>query len=62
MENSDMAKSWEKPILIILVRNRPEENILTMCKTNTAALGADSKNNQCQVGNCQNECLVLSST
>jgi hypothetical protein len=30
-------KHWEKPKLIVLFRGRPEEAVLQVCKSNTAA-------------------------
>ena len=30
-----ILKKWQKPELIILVRNQPEENVLASCKTAT---------------------------
>jgi len=26
-------KTWQKPLLIVLVRSNPEETVLTVCKT-----------------------------
>jgi hypothetical protein len=36
-------KPWQKPELIVLVRNHPEEAVLTVCKAglNTSAPGTD---------------------
>jgi len=28
-----MKKPWKKPLLIVLARGKPEENVLTTCKT-----------------------------
>ena len=30
-----MKKKWETPKLVVLVRGRPEESILTACKNNS---------------------------
>ena len=34
-----MKKQWEKPELIILTRSKPEEAVLTACKSNPQTLG-----------------------
>jgi hypothetical protein len=31
---TDRKKAWITPELIVLVRNKPEEQVLTSCKTN----------------------------
>ena len=36
-----MKKKWKKPALRIIVRNKPEEAVLTGCKTNTQPNGPD---------------------
>ena len=41
-------KAWEKPKLIVLVRNRPEEAVLGACKYFHVS-GAQSGFNGCQV-------------
>ncbi len=32
MNSSPRKKVWEKPVLTVLVRSRPEEQVLTACK------------------------------
>jgi hypothetical protein len=39
--DSKVRKEWEKPQLIILVRGRPEEAVLTACKSSGAGPGTD---------------------
>jgi hypothetical protein len=48
-----MKKKWSSPTLIILLKGRPEENVLAMCKYNKAPLGsggvqADTLGHGCQ--------------
>lgn len=31
-----MKKTWSKPVLTVLLRGRPEENVLIACKTLTS--------------------------
>lgn len=40
-------KTWQKPQLIVLVRNRPEEAILTFCKGDSSGTGSQSTNLGC---------------
>ena len=43
----ESKKKWEKPKLIILVRTRPEERVLTSCKTIDTTLGPGSSYSSC---------------
>lgn len=59
-DNLEMTKSlWNKPVLTILVRNNPEENILTACKMRNAA-GPNNGNFSCLIdqGNICNFCAI----
>lgn len=47
-------KTWQKPKLIILVRGRPEEMVLSACKTSTSSGAAGSKNVGCTRAPCRN--------
>jgi len=42
-------KTWEKPTLIVLVRGKPQEAIMTVCKTppENQGFGAGSVHNAC---------------
>ena len=40
-------KAWTIPALVVLARNRPEEAVLTGCKTETSRGGVDSIDNAC---------------
>ena len=40
-------KTWQKPQLIVLVRTRPEEAILTFCKADSTGTGSQSTNQGC---------------
>lgn len=42
-----MRKSWNKPELTVLVRTRPEEAILGLCKNLDEPGGRENKNMQC---------------
>jgi hypothetical protein len=37
MKSLNHKKAWQKPELIVLVRSKPEEAVLTVCKNATAA-------------------------
>jgi len=53
-----MKKTWETPKLIVLVRGRPEESILSACKSNEIPTGPNANVSQCESGDgtCPN-CL-----
>lgn len=52
-------KNWVKPELIVLIRGRPEENVLTGCKF--AASGPHSAWGGCLIIIiCYNECDMIS--
>ena len=35
MKNGTRKKAWQKPRLVIMVRSKPEETVLQVCKTDT---------------------------
>jgi hypothetical protein len=37
MKDKQAGEKWEKPELVALVRNRPEESILTVCKLHSGS-------------------------
>jgi hypothetical protein len=48
-------KQWEKPVLIVIGRGNPEENVLAVCKSTTmnepgpnTGQCTDKKNNPCR--------------
>lgn len=45
-ETTSVSKQWMKPELIILVRNKPQEAVLTGCKT-VGSSGYHGTNNAC---------------
>jgi hypothetical protein len=54
-----MKKTWQKPELVVLVRNKPEEVVLQDCKYNFLT-GPDNEDNMCgyaPVGECVGPCL-----
>ena len=44
-----MKKSWNKPELTVLVRTRPEEAILGLCKNTDRPGGNADMNSQCKI-------------
>lgn len=48
-----MKKTWEAPKLVILVRTRPEESILSACKTNVGATGPNNFDEYCWNTACE---------
>lgn len=56
-----MKKAWEKPKLVVLVRARPEEGVLTACKTTGGATSPNPSNIGCEKGNCTS-CAAWAST
>lgn len=45
---------WGKPKLIVLVRGKPEERVLTNCKLTVGGTGAGNSNAACNlVSNCK---------
>jgi hypothetical protein len=57
-----MKKSWNKPEITVLVRTRPEEAILGLCKAGpgVAGTGRNDANSQCLAvigsGGCAGNC------
>ena len=60
MELQPNMKEWTKPELIVLVRSKPEEAVLTSCKGVNAA-GGDQYAASC-LRLCQNTCQVLTAS
>jgi hypothetical protein len=56
-------KKWEKPELVVLLRSRPEEAVLTACKNIPSQIGGSTFNGGCQTwtGICQT-CYALASS
>jgi len=55
---TENKRDWLEPELIVLVRNKPEEAVLTSCKGATSS--ADPYNSQtlCQgLSNCPTDCM-----
>ncbi|MBM3131005.1 MAG: hypothetical protein FJ009_20555 [Chloroflexi bacterium] len=57
-------KEWVKPELLVLVRNKPEEAVLTACKGNMVASSPGSQGFWCENQHCfsGDNCSVLSSS
>ena len=45
-------KQWQKPALIVLVRSKPEEAVLDVCKTTAGRLGWWCTHGQCENREC----------
>jgi hypothetical protein len=52
---SENKKDWAEPELVILVRNKPEEGVLSACKAWGGPWGADP--NDVQEGCSQTSCV-----
>lgn len=46
--NIGRKSEWNIPELIVLVRNKPEEAVLTACKLDSGTVGALQINNACR--------------
>jgi hypothetical protein len=46
--NSPQKRTWLSPQLVVLVRGRPEENVLSACKLASGATGPGNANNVCR--------------
>lgn len=57
-------KAWQKPELIMLVRSKPEEAVLTTCKVRGAAVGPSITNTKCNLNprTCLNRCYQQGGT
>ncbi len=53
-----MKKVWQKPELVVLVRGKPEEAVLTACKGGTFSGSPQVGNGQCTRTNCTS-CTVI---
>jgi hypothetical protein len=53
-----MKKKWEKPSLQVIVRHKPEEAVLSGCKTNTIVTGAGKAAGGCKVISICSFCLA----
>ncbi len=52
------GKAWSRPELIVIVRGKAEESVLTVCKSQGAG-GSNSFNNDCAgIDTCGNSCEV----
>lgn len=60
MEKQEPKKAWVTPELIVLVRSRPEEVVLTVCKQNFA-LGPILSVGGC-LNFCAPQCSVISAS
>ena len=45
MRRGKMKKIWKKPELVVLVRNRPEESVLTHCKAGVSPSNPSTQHN-----------------
>ena len=49
-------KEWRKPELIVLVRSKPEEDVLVICKFTSVRGGPSYVNHACRKTNCTTNC------
>ena len=56
-----MKKVWEKPKLVALVRSKPEENVLGVCK-GIVGSSPDDSYQQCVEIPCYGDCEVIIDT
>jgi hypothetical protein len=55
MEQKKVKKEWKTPELIVLVRSKPEENVLKSCKNSTVpTVGPNNVNGICDTQNGPN--------
>jgi len=52
MEKKDLKKSWVVPELIVLVRNKPAEVVLTNCKLSGLSTGPGNIDSGCDTTGC----------
>lgn len=57
---TETTKQWEKPQLIVMVRGKPEEAVLSACKNTTIDTGYNHMNSRCMYPHtCGVWCLAL---
>ena len=59
-----MKKAWRKPVLIILVRGKPEESVLSACKGN-GSLAVQNAQSGCEAnpsGACSMPCPTVANS
>ena len=57
-----MKKQWQKPQLVVLLRSKPEEAVLTACKSWLASQGPANQFNVCKQDAGCDRCEVLNRT
>jgi hypothetical protein len=58
----EQKKHWEKPVLVVIGRGKPEERVLASCKPTTATGLITPGNTQCKGGGQQlGNCLLIGS-
>ena len=62
MEQSTQKKEWKSPELIVLVRSKPEEAVLTSCKNVSTPGDPVSSNDNCTTVVMCIECASLGSS
>ena len=63
---TDSTKKWEKPRLIVVERNRSEENVLSGCKATDIPTGMAGDYNTCRYTaasmTCVNRCSTIATS
>lgn len=53
-------QKWQKPELVVLVRSRPEEAVLTACKGNAGIIHPNSSN--CGKPGKREDCVIIANS
>ena len=53
-----MKKTWEKPVLVVLVRGQSEETLIALCKAGYGIPGNNAPGTE--YGNCRQDCGAVS--
>ena len=53
---TENKKAWLEPELIVLVRNKPEEAVLSACKSAVSGGGNNASDNGCHLVDCESVC------
>jgi hypothetical protein len=55
---TENRKAWVEPELIVLVRNKPEEGVLSSCKGPSSAAGVTGDQDGCKIEFCGPGCAI----
>ncbi len=62
VDNNIVKPVWRKPVLMVLVRKKPEETVLTLCKHDLSGpVTSDDFDGNClRIADCATPCDVIS--